>query len=131
MTVNANIVSSSINDIGKFLSTIASNSAAPASVKTALADLTTAAHSVEAAVPDAVTLLVNTEINALLAKIPGLNLADTEIDALADDVIELVVNFVLAKLGITAPVQTNAAAPAASTAEGQAAAVSTLESGQG
>lgn len=130
MTLNANIVSSSINDIGKFLSTIASNPAAPASVKTALADLTIAAHSVEAAVPDAVTLLVNTEINALLAKIPGLNLADTEIDALADDVIELVVNFVLTKLGIVIPVQSSAA-PAASTAEGQAAAVSTLEAGAG
>jgi hypothetical protein len=98
-----NVLTSSLGDLGKFLTSATTDPNAPASVKTALADVTTAVHSVEAALGDAIDLLVDTEINALISSIPGLNLAQSEIDALANSIVSAVLALVYPKLGMALP----------------------------
>lgn len=125
-----NILSSSIADIGKFLTSAATDPNAPASVKTALTDITAAAQSVEAAMADAIDMLVDTEINALISKIPVLgSLAQPEVDALANDAVAAVLAIVYTKLGLTPPV--SAATPNASSAGTQAGVAAMLDTGQG
>jgi hypothetical protein len=129
----SNILSSSLNDIGKFLTSAATDPNAPATIKTALADVTAAVHSVEAAMEDAIDLLVDTEINALISKIPVLgNLAQPEIDALANDAVHAVLVIVYAKLGLAPPAPVVATvAPIAPTTGVQSNLIAALASGQG
>ena len=128
-----NVLSSSLADIGKFLTSAATDPNAPASVKTALADITAAAQSVEAAIPEVIDTLVDTEINALLAKIPVLNtLAQPEIDTLANDAVAAVLSVIYAKLGLAPPVTAPVTVePIVSSGVVQSTTAAALEEGQG
>lgn len=125
-----NVLTSSLGEIGKFLTSAANDPKAPPSVKTALADVTTALHSVEAAMGDAIDLLIDTEINALIANIPGLNLAQPEIDALANSVVSAVLSLILPKLGLPVPSVDPSVTAIASNSDTQAATAAALSDGQ-